>query len=228
MWWWWPSSLSFPRRGGCREAGVLGRPVCIDACPILSFRAVVVVVPPACPTRKQSLAAAVAIAVAGAAAVVVPHRPVLVLVLSLLSSLAHPVHPTSSCSQQRLAVVVVVLSFPSCCCSSRDLSPCRLSVPSSTNDPPCEQLLAAVLAGVGSLIYVEVVSSDVAGIRGVAGAYLVVTHSWHLPGVVLYKNEPGVRAACVVVVHRNLSVRKTLHKTLWRLWWWSRSHLQRG
>jgi hypothetical protein len=148
--------------------GVLGRPVCVDAFPILSFRAVVVVVPPACPPRKQSLAAAVAVAVAGAAAVVVPHRPVLVLILSLLSGLAHPVHPTSSCSQHRLAVVVVVvvLSFPSCCCSSRDLSPCRLSVPSSTNDPPCEQLLAAVLVGVGSLTYVEVVSSDVAGIRG--------------------------------------------------------------
>lgn len=132
--------------------GVLSRPVCVDACPILSFCAVVVVVPPACQPRKQSLVAAVAVVVAGAAAVVVSHRPVLVLILSLLSGLAHSVHPASSCSQQRLAVViVVVLSFPSCCCSSRDLSPCRLSVPSSTNDPPCEQLLAAVLAGVGSL-----------------------------------------------------------------------------
>jgi hypothetical protein len=44
---------------------------------------------------------------------------------------------------------------------------CRLSVTSSTHDPPCEQWLAAVVAGAGSLgHYLFRGSSDVAGIWG--------------------------------------------------------------
>jgi hypothetical protein len=164
---WWPSSylVSSPlwllRGGGCWVvlSVLMPAPSCRSMPLLLLFRPRV---HPASSRSRWQLR----LQLLGAAAVVVPHCPVLVLILSLLSGLAHPVHPTSSCSQHQLAVVVVVLSFPSCCCSLGDLSPCRLSVPSSTNDPPCEQLLAAVLVGVGSLTYVEVVSSNVVGIRG--------------------------------------------------------------
>ena len=141
MWWWGcpSSSLSSPGCCGCHTVGVLGGPrLHWCPCPISSFP-----LPCCCccccPARVSTLQGR-------------RWRLWYLIVLSLSSLgsvLAPTIHPASSCSQQWLAVVVI-LSLPPCC-SSRGHCPCRLPVTSSTNNLPCEQRLAEVVAGVGSL-----------------------------------------------------------------------------